>query len=291
MKARASLAGLLICLLSAGLLGLQIPLARLSYDMGADPVAFAIARSVLAVPLFLIIARAQGLPLLPARPGWRGLAVLTVGMAAISYGYLGAIERIPASLAALIFYLHPLMVLVAAAIRDREVPGPKRIAIFLLAFAGLAVVFGPGFGDLDPLGIAMGVIAAMGAAMYFLNIPGAVEKTPGVVLAGWTNVFVAGLFLPALVGDSGLLPAGHMGWTVFVLGSLAYAAGVGLTYPAIRRAGPVTGAMLYNFEPLTIVVLSGLMLGEVLSPSQYVGGVMVLAALVLASRRSAQEAL
>ena len=64
-----------------------------------------------------------------------------------------------------------------------------------------------------------------------------------------------------------------------------------LTYPALARTGSVKAAMLYNFEPLTIIVLSALLLGDVMTTIQYVGGGAVLIALVLASARSAEDVL
>ncbi len=283
------MSGIFLCLLSAGLLGIQIPLAKLAYDNGADPIAFAMIRSVGAAIPFLVYARMRGMSLAVPRSAWVAFALITGSTVAISYGYLGALNRIPASLAALIFYLYPLLVLVVGAVQAREIPGPRRIGIFSLAFLGLALVFGPTFSDLDPIGILLGVLAAVGAATYFVVVPAATAKASSLLLMGWTNFAVGLIFLPGLLLLDDGLPVNAFGWQMFWIAALVYAIGLGLTYPVLARIGSVKAAMIFNFEPLTIIVLSAVLLGEVLTPIQYGGGVAVLIALVLASARSAED--
>ncbi|MDW3207261.1 MAG: DMT family transporter [Alphaproteobacteria bacterium] len=281
--------GVLLCLLSAGLLGIQIPLAKLSYDAGADAFLFACARSVLISGLFIALALMQGVSLALPRRALPMLAIITAGTTAISYGYLGAIDRIPASLAAMVFYLYPLFVLLVGAMRERRLPGPRRTAILVLAFVGLGFVFGPSFQDLDGIGVAMGVLAALGATAYFTFVPSTAAVITSYSMLAWSNLIVAVLFIPpVLSGDLGL-PTGQTGWMAFLVGAAVYAAGLGLTFPAIGRAGSVKAAMLYNFEPVVIIVVSALLLGEWLTPIQYGGVAAVLVALVFASARSAED--
>ena len=47
--------------------------------------------------------------------------------------------------------------------------------------------------------------------------------------------------------------------------------------------------MLFNFEPLSILVVSAVLLGEILTRGQYAGGLCVLVALVLVSQRVAPK--
>lgn len=281
--------GVVLCLLSAGLLGLQIPLAKLSYNAGADAFLFAFARSIVISGLFIALARLQGVSLALPRRALPMVAIITAGTTAISYGYLGAIDRIPASLAAMVFYLYPLFVLLAGAAQERRMPGPRRTGILLLAFLGLGFVFGPSFQDLDGIGVAMGLLAALGATVYFTFVPAASAVITSYAMLAWSNLIVAALFLPPiLIGGAGL-PTGEAGWTAFLLAAAAYAAGLGLTFPAIGRTGSVKAAMLYNFEPVVIIVVSALLLGDWLTPVQYGGVAAVLVALIFASARSAED--
>lgn len=277
------MSGVFLCLVSAGLLALQIPLAKLAYGNGADPFTFSVARSIVAVVVFVLIARAVDVPIGIARDQWRGLLAITVSMAAIAFGYLGALDRIPASLTALIFYLFPLIVLAMEAVHARRVPGLGRIVVFVLAFAGLAMAFGPDTDSLDPIGIAMGLVAAVGAATYFWIAPGIAARVSPILLTGWSNVLVIVLFIPLVAGAGPALPVGVEGWGAFVAASLCYAIGLGLTYPALARVGPSKAAVLFNFEPLTVVAVSAFLLGEWLTGMQYFGAGTVLFALVLAS--------
>lgn len=279
----APVAGVFLCLLSAGLLALQIPLAKLAYESGADPFTFSVARSVIAVAVFLIIARARGLTFGIDRDQWPGLVAITFSMAAIAFGYLGALERIPASLTALVFYLFPLIVLAMEAVVARRFPGPGRILIFVMAFSGLAMAFGPDTSLLDPIGVAMALVAAIGAATYFWIAPGIAARVSPILLTGWSNLLVVGLFIPLVAAAGPALPVGPLGWGAFVAASLCYAVGLGLTYPALAKVGPSKAAVLYNFEPLTVVAVSAFLLSEWLTTPQYIGAGAVLLALVLSS--------
>lgn len=281
--------GVLLCLLSAGLLGVQIPLAKLSYTAGADAFLFAFARSVLISGLFVVLALMQGVSLALPRRALPMLGIITAGTTAISYGYLGAIDRIPASLAAMVFYLYPLFVLLVGALRERRMPGPRRAGILLLAFVGLGFVFGPSFQDLDGIGVAMGLLAAFGATAYFTFVPSVAAVMTSYSMLAWSNLIVAILFIPPILAGTPAFPVGQVGWSAFLLGAVAYAAGLGLTFPAIGRAGSVNAAMLYNFEPVVIIFVSALLLGDWLTPVQYGGVAVVLVALVFASARSVED--
>jgi drug/metabolite transporter (DMT)-like permease len=285
------MSGVALCLLSAGLLGIQIPLAKLSYMDGADPIALAMLRCIGAALPFLIWAKVRGISLKVPRDAWPGLLTIAGATTAISYGYLGALGRIPASLTALLFYLYPLIVLVISAVHARELPGIRRLGIFSLAFAGLALVFGPTLQDLDPVGVALGLLAAVGAAVYFFVVPPLTKRVSSLLLMGWSNALVGLLFIPGMLLLDGGFPQQIGGWSAFWAAATVYAIGMALTYPALARTGSVKAAMLYNFEPLTIIVLSALLLGDVMTTIQYVGGGAVLISLVLASARSAEDVL
>lgn len=276
----------LLCLLASGLLGLQMPLAKLAYDNGADPISFAILRAAVLAIVGLSVARVRGRSLAIPRYIWPGMAVVVIGTTILSYGYLGAVARIPTSLAAMIFYVFPLLVLIMDAIWQRRMPGLGKIAMVLLAFLGLGVVFGPTFDQLDGIGITMAFVAAFGSAAFCLIVPSVTARYSTIVMIGWSHVFVVVLFLPMLWLTDVDWPVTSIGWRYLSAACLCYVVGLSLTFLALSRAGSTKAAMLFNFEPITIVFVSAVILGEVLTLNQYAGGFLVLVALVMASRAS-----
>src|SRR3546814_14457321 len=83
---------------------------------------------------------------------------------------MGSIFYIPASLAVLIFYTFPLLVAVGARWTEGEPVGGTKLVGLAVAFAGLAIALGVELGDLDPRGIALAGMAAVGAAATMLAI-------------------------------------------------------------------------------------------------------------------------
>lgn len=281
--------GVLLCLLSAGLLGVQMPLAKYSYETGADPYSFALFRAAAAAVLFFALALMKGMSLKVQSTCIVLLVIVALSNGTISFGYLGALERISPSLAAMIFYLYPLIVLIVSAIRESRLPRFAQAAALVLAFSGLGLVFGPTFQSLDLIGVAMGAFAAIGAASYFLLVPAAAQRISALVMMGWINLIVALIFIPLFWAEGQYAPVSLQAEIAFWAGVAAYAVGLGLTVPAIALAGSVRASLLFNFEPVTVVLVSAIFLVEVLSGVQYLGIAAVLIALVLASGRRRSE--
>ncbi len=121
--------GPLLCLLSAAGFGAMAIFGKLAYDedIGIGDLLF--VRFALAALLLLALAGARGaLRGLPRRGVLVGLGMGAIGYAAQSGLFFGALERMDASLLALILYIYPATVLLAAVALGRERATPRRIA-------------------------------------------------------------------------------------------------------------------------------------------------------------------
>src|SRR5215217_1812348 len=131
---------------------------KLAYDAGVEVGDLLLVRFALASVLLLAIAGATGaLRGLPRRAVLAGLAMGAIGYAAQSGLFFGALERMDASLLALILYTYPALVLVGAVALGRERATTRRVVALAVALAGVALVLaGAASGAVDPLGAAMG---------------------------------------------------------------------------------------------------------------------------------------
>lgn len=296
---RVSLPAILLCLGTAFVLGVQIPAAKLAFEQGADPTVLALFRSVLAVVLFLPMVLIAKVPLRLPRSAWGVFGLSVAGATVVSYGYLSAVELIPASLAAMMFYLFPLLILFGESVRTRRSPSWPHMRVALLAFVGLGLVYGPSFEGLNLLGVAMAVMAAVGAAFYITYLPALSALVDTRVAVLWMNVVITLAMIPAVLLSAGSLSAGSLsidpgshfglpqsglGWLWFAIAGVTFSIGIAMSFPAIRHAGAVTAALLLNFEPVVIVALSALFLGEVLGISQYLGVAVVIGAMAMVGR-------
>src|SRR3712207_5408687 len=139
---------------------------KLAYDEGATVGTLLAVRFVLAALLFwaLILASRGGgdIRAVPGRDLAAALALGGCGYALQAGGYFVALERIDASILALLLYTFPAMVAVAAVVLGRDRFDAGRAAALLLASAGLVLVLANGEGgDLDAVGTAF----ALGAAV------------------------------------------------------------------------------------------------------------------------------
>jgi drug/metabolite transporter (DMT)-like permease len=76
-------------------------------------------------------------------------------------------------------------------------------------------------------------------------------------------------------------PATAVGWIALIALSVSTLIAVLLLFVSINRIGPFRSAVIMNLEPLLATVISVPVLGEILSPLQMVGGIVMLAALVV----------
>ena len=208
-----------------------------------------------------------------------------------SLGYLGAVHYLPVGLAAILFFTFPVIVAIASWVIERRQPRMVELSLVLFAFAGLVLAIGPSFTGLHPIGLLLAMIGAAGAACIFLTGRYAMARTSQLVALVHVNVINAlgalglGLALGALTFPQGDLPLAG-GWPALIAATVLFGFAVFFQFGAIRNAGAPRAAMYFNLEPIITLSIAMLVLGERLSPLQFLGGAIVIAALFLFSWQS-----
>jgi drug/metabolite transporter (DMT)-like permease len=207
-----------------------------------------------------------------------------LGLGAVGYAtqatlYFSALERIDASLVALVLYTYPALVTVAAAVLGRDRLTPARAAAVVVASCGtLLVLLGAGGLRFDPVGVALAFGAAVTYTVYILVADTVVHRLPPVVLATlvMTGASVALAVRAGVSGgvDLGFGPAGWF-WAACIAVVSTVAAMLAF-FAGLRRSGPATASILSTFEPVVTTTLAALTLGESLLPVQVAGGLLVL---------------
>ena len=272
--------GPLLCLLSAAGFGAMAIFGKLAYDAGAEIGDLLLLRFTFAAAALLAIAGATGaLRGIPRRGIVAGLAMGAIGYATQSGLYFAALERMDASLLALILYAYPALVLIGAVALGRERASARRVAALLIALAGTALVLvGAASGSLDPLGTAMGFGAALAYTVYILTGDRIGAAVPPLGLAALVCAGAACTFAlaSALRGGPELAFAAEgWGW----IGAIALVSTVGaivLFFAGLERVGPSAASILSTLEPVVTVALAAAAFGESLGAVQLVGGALVL---------------
>jgi drug/metabolite transporter (DMT)-like permease len=287
--------GTLMCLGSGAAFGAMAVFGKLAYANGANVATLLSVRFGLAAALFWALVLATGgareVRALGRRDVGVGLALGACGYALQAGCYFAALERIDASLLALLLYTFPAIVAVAAVALGRERIDGRRLAALALSSGGLAlVVAGAGAGALDPLGAGLGLGAALVYSAYILVSERIAGRMRPHVLAAFvcTGAAVSLTLGSALLGElrPGELTLAGWGW-LSCLVVISTVASISLFFAGLRRVGPTTASILATVEPLVTVLLAFLIFGETLGAVQVAGGALVLAAVVvLQARRS-----
>ncbi|WP_255522659.1 MULTISPECIES: DMT family transporter [unclassified Blastococcus] len=303
----AGCVGPLLCLVSATCFGAMAVFGKFAYEAGVTPAALVLLRFALAALLLLALLRLRpglrtGRPD-PARGGAparlpRRVVLTALGLGAFGYAtqaslFFAALERTDASLVALVFYTYPALVTLAAALLGRERLTPPRAAALAVASCGtLLVLLGAGGVPVDVAGVTMAFGCAVTYTAYILVADGVVHRVPPVVLSALVMSGAAvALALRALVSGGIDLGFGPAGW--FWIGCIAVVCTVVamLTFFAgLRRVGPSGAAILSTLEPVVTAALAAVALGEVLTPLQAGGGLLVLASVAVLQLRPRRRA-
>jgi drug/metabolite transporter (DMT)-like permease len=277
--------GPLLCLLSAAAFGAMAIFGKLAYDDGVEVGDLLLLRFALAAALLMAIAYATGaLRGLSGRAVAIGLAMGGLGYAAQSGLFFGALERMDASLLALILYTYPALVVVGAVALGRERATGRRIVALVVALAGVALVLaGAASGKVDALGAAMGFGAAIVYTGYILVGDRVTAGIPLVALVALVCTGATCTFALGAVARGGVeLGFGASGWAA--LAGIVLVSTVGailLFFAGLARVGPSAASILSTLEPVVTVALAAAAFGESLSAVQLAGGALVLSAVVV----------
>lgn len=275
--------GTLMCLASAAGFGAMAVFGKLSYENRVTVGTLLAVRFVLGAALFwgLMVARgtAGELRTLPRRDVLLALGLGAFGYAGQAATYFAALERIDASLLALLLYTYPAIVTVAAIALGRERFDGRRLVALALTSAGLVLVLAfAGTGSLDGLGSALALAAAGIYSVYILVSHGVAarmrpELLSALVCTGAAVTLTAG---SAALGDlrPGAVTLGGWGWLV-CLAVVSTVGAITLFFAALARIGPSSTAIVSTIEPPVTVVLAFLVFGETLGALQTLGGALV----------------
>jgi drug/metabolite transporter (DMT)-like permease len=285
-----------MCLASGAAFGAMAIFGKLAYGQGATVGTLLPVRFVLAALLFWALVIAGGglreLRRLGRRELGIALALGACGYALQSGCYFAALERIDASLLSLLLYTFPAIVAAAAVALGRERMSARRLAALALASGGLVLVLaGAGAGALDPLGVALGIGAALVYSTYILVSETVVGRMPPTLLSALVSTGAA-ISLTTGSATLGQLHPGAVslagwGWLASIA-VVSTVAAIGLFFAGLRRVGPTSASILSTVEPVVTTLLAFVVFGETLSAVQVLGGMLVLAAVLVLVVRPAR---
>ena len=293
LEKKAARAGLGLALLSSAAFGTSGTFARALIDAGWSPgaavtVRISIAALILAIPGILAL-----------RGRWhvlrRNLGMIAIyGLVAIAgcqVFYFNAVQHLSVGL--LLEYMGIILVVGWLWFRSGRAPRRLTIAGSVASVIGLVLVLDlVGDTQIDLVGVLWGLAAVVGLAVFFVLSAKSDPDLPPLAMA--SGGMTIGAVTLLVLGAVGLLPmqantndvdfAGReVSWQVPVVGLSLVAAAI--AYVAGIAATRILGSKLASFVGLTevlfAVLFAWLLLAEVPTVMQLLGGVLILAGVAL----------
>ena len=272
--------GLILALVSAAAFGTNIVSAQIAGQAGLSGPLLVFYRVLLMLALAggaafvwrasLALKRSERQPVLLF-----GLATALVGIA-----YLSSVAFVPVSVAAVVFYTFPVLIVLAEPIFTPAPFRADRLAVALAAFLGIALVVGPDRHGLDPRGLALAMLASVSAAAQFFAAARC-KETPTLPKLFWSHVVILPVATLVLLVTGGFLPP-----QTFLLAPIAvaityggYIVGFLFQILALARVSLGPAGLAFCAEPVFAVLIAAFVLAERLGSLQYAGCALVIAAI------------
>lgn len=208
------------------------------------------------------------------------LGLLYAGFSAL---FFWGLLYVPAGVAAIAFYTYPAYVYaISVAVLGEGLSRLKLLAL-LVAVAGVGLIVGADAAAVDPVGVGLVLLAALGYAVYIAGSRAALGSIDPDLLAGVVLLVTAASFLAfGLASDRLFVPVGLDQWGIVVgIAVLGTALPVLLYVSGLQRIEASRASVLGTSEPLVTVLLGAALLGEVVTLPVALGGVLVLLGVAL----------
>jgi drug/metabolite transporter (DMT)-like permease len=215
-----------------------------------------------------------------------GIALLVTVQSVCLYA---AVARMPVGLALLVFNSYPIWATLAARLLYGRRPERAALIAMPVILVGLALALDIvgllGGAPARDAAIGPGVAFALGAATSFGLVLALtqheVADLDGRLRSAFTMAVVGVLALAAALAGGGLhWPDAPAGWWGLAALSVLYGTAFTAVFTLLPKLGAVSNSPILNVEPVAALALGSLVLGQVVSPLQWLGALIVVGAVM-----------
>ena len=285
---KSEIQGYLYILIGATLWGVSSVVAKSLFIIGLPPAELVQIRLTLAtltlLLILLIFDRNRIIISLKDIPYF--LVLGFVGVAGVQFTYYYTISKIHVGPAVLIQYLSPIWIALYAFIFQKEPLTKGKIVALLLAILGCYFTVGGYRMDLlrlNRIGIVSGLISSLFFSFYALYGEKGLKKYDPWTLILYGFGFGA-VFYWILISPMKVITGGYSFkiWMAFLyIAIFSTLIPFGLYFKGIERVRATRASITATWEPVVAGITAYFVLGEVLFPLQVLGGIGVIAAIIL----------
>jgi drug/metabolite transporter (DMT)-like permease len=252
---------------------------------GFHPLAYATIRYAAATALFWAFTYAREGSFRIARRDLRYVAIAAVAIYVNQLCFVYSVDKTSAATVTLFLGTTPIFIGIVASIVGLERLGRTFWIATAVSIVGVAfVASGSGGFSGNVVGDGLAVLTAATWGCYSVAITPLMRRyspfriSSLVLLLGWIPIAITGAHQSAEQSF-------HFGWLVWLAFGFAVVGPLFLTnllwFTAISRVGPSRASLFSNLQPAFGVAFALVLLGEHLTPSEVVGGLIILGAVAV----------
>lgn len=279
--------GMLLIMVATISLSTEAIAAKIAYREGANVITTLSMRYLIAAVVIWAVTIICRYPWRLGRRQWAPVTALSLGGHSLSVLFLFyAFHYIPAAMAVLLLYVYPSVVTILAYFYLKEPVTWRKLLALLCTMAGCVIILSQPVAGLDMRGVFFALTAAVINAVYLVCCARLISDIPVVVFSAYITGLTAVFFL--LLGSGGgkidlAISAGAWQAIIF-LALVCTVLSVIALFQGVKRIGASRAAIISTFEPVSTTLLGMWLLQETLSGRQLLGGVLILAGVMLQKR-------
>jgi drug/metabolite transporter (DMT)-like permease len=269
--------GVIYILISGVAFGLLPWFARIAFDHGAQPLGLLTVRFLIAtvclVVFHLVIRRHVSWP---SRRMFAKLLLLgAIGYAPQSAFFAFGIERIDISLATVVFYTYPVMVVLLSWWLLKQSPTRAVVTALMTAVVGAAMTAGQ-IQSGSWTGVVLMFAAALWYSGYIIAVSRMLKEFDAFMSLTVIMIGAACAHTTLWLITRADLPSDVQGWSASAAAAIiSTIVALGLLILGVQRIGPGNASVLSTIEPVVSIAVGIIALNESLTGVRVVGAILV----------------
>lgn len=256
------------------------------YADGINTCSVLFYRYAIAVVVLAVVMAVGRKPLAVSRRDLAIMALLGVLFAASSLSLFMSFLFMGAGVASTLLFVYPVMVAVIMAVFFKERVTRSTVLAIALALTGVALLYkGDGGKPLSGVGVSLVMVSSLTYALYIIIV----NKSPLRMSSVKMTMYVLTFSVAVAVAMSFTDPANHLQllhtprqWGLaLLLAVVPTVLSLLLMVIAVHDVGSTPTAIMGALEPVTAVVISVALFGELVTARLVIGIVLILAAVLL----------
>lgn len=283
MKNRKAAGGVALALLSATGFSTLGVLAKLLYTSGFSLLAALSWRFIVAAVvlwLFLFVSGRWNM-------GWKKFRTAFIlgvlGFSTQAGLFFATVSYLDVSLAVLLLYLYPALVVVFESLFLRRFPSKLQSAAVFLSLLGAGLTLRPSVSGFSYFGVFLGISCAIWYSIYLLVSARVLHNIDSMFATASLSLGAICVFVPAaILQKEFIFPETGIEFSLILgIACVATVLPIAALFESMRSIGAAFASLVSSFEIVATVILGGLVLHEKFSLLQWFGAMLIVSAVVL----------